>query len=190
MDKLLGRSEVKELMDLIGLNMACWGNLPLIQHKVRMACKKYHPDKGGDPEKMQRLNVLKDKLQATLRNAQSGGSPIWHYSSDEVSFWDLDLTVGEFLGPEWNRKKLWDFNLCVRQGLRACCCIHCLLKRKHKKKRKEQKRPLVWGDCWCFGCYLMWFGVPCNEEAFMWWSHIIYQTPMDVVNLWGQLSLL
>nr|BBK68900.1 small T antigen [Human polyomavirus 7]BBK68914.1 small T antigen [Human polyomavirus 7]BBK68930.1 small T antigen [Human polyomavirus 7]BBK68934.1 small T antigen [Human polyomavirus 7] len=193
MDKLLGRDEVKELMELIGLNMACWGNLPLIQHKVRLASKKYHPDKGGDPQKMQRLNVLKDKLQATLRDQRSG-SPMWHYSSDEVSFWDIELTLGEFLGPEFNRKKVWNYNLCVVQGLRACCCIHCILKRKHKKKAKEYAKdhrgPLSWGKCWCFDCYLDWFGVERSEESFMWWSHIIFQTPMDVLNLWGQLNLL
>lgn len=193
MDKLLSRDEVKELMQLIGLSMSNWGNLPLIQHKVREASRKHHPDKGGDPQKMQRLNVLKDKLTATLRD-QSSGNPIWHFSSDEVSFWDLQLTVGEFLGVEFSRKKLWNFEMCVMQGLRACCCLHCLLRRKHKKlakqMAKDQKGPLVWGHCWCFQCYLQWFGEDKNTESFEWWTQIIYGTQMDVLNIWGQINLL
>lgn len=169
-------------MGLIGLSMACWGNLPLIQHKVRMASKKYHPDKGGDPEKMQRLNVLKEKLDATLRD-QMSSSPTWHFS-EKVSFWTIPLTVGEFCGPDFHKKKVWDFHLCVKQGMISCKCLHCLLKKQHHLKVEEQLgKPTIWGHCWCYSCYLLWFGLPVDPESFMWWTHIIYQTPLDYLGI-------
>nr|AKE33249.1 small T antigen [Human polyomavirus 6] len=187
MDRLLAREEVKELMNLIGLSMACWGNLPLMQQKIRLACKKYHPDKGGDPEKMQRLNVLKEKLNATLRD-QMSSSPTWCFSSEVSDDWGIPLTVGEFLGPEFHKKKVWDFCLCVQQGISSCKCLHCLLKKEHKKQVEiNLGKPTIWGKCWCYKCYCLWFGLPVEADSFMWWTHIIYQSPLDWLGITEKL---
>ena len=66
MDRVLSRDEVKELMALLSLNTAAWGNIPLMQYKYRQTCLKLHPDKGGDGEKMKRLNEPVSYTHLTL----------------------------------------------------------------------------------------------------------------------------
>ncbi|AVY05542.1 large T antigen [Calomys tener polyomavirus] len=66
MDRTLCRKEAQELMELLGLHMSCWGNVPLIRKKYLMKCKEYHPDKGGDERLMKRLNELYKKLEENV----------------------------------------------------------------------------------------------------------------------------
>ncbi|ASH97632.1 large T antigen [Giant panda polyomavirus] len=62
MDAVLTKAEKDELMSLLGLAPTCYGNLPLMQQKYKKASLKFHPDKGGDEEKMKRLNCLFGKV--------------------------------------------------------------------------------------------------------------------------------
>ncbi|QLH64630.1 LT Antigen [California sea lion polyomavirus 2] len=62
MESVLTKEEKTELLQLLELNPSCYGNVPLMQAKYKRAALKYHPDKGGDEEKMKRLNVLFTKF--------------------------------------------------------------------------------------------------------------------------------
>ncbi|AFU25586.1 large T antigen [Alphapolyomavirus quintipanos] len=58
MDKILHKSEKKELIALLELPANEYGNYPLMKQQFKKMCLVYHPDKGGDGEKMRRLNAL------------------------------------------------------------------------------------------------------------------------------------
>ncbi|AFP94187.1 large T-antigen [bat polyomavirus 2c] len=62
MDHALSSEERKELCNLLGIARHCYGNYPLMKSNFKHACLKYHPDKGGDQEKMARLNFLWQKF--------------------------------------------------------------------------------------------------------------------------------
>ncbi|ARH52633.1 LT [Raccoon-associated polyomavirus 2] len=66
MDTVLSKAEKEELMSLLELAPACYGNFPLMQQKYKKASLKLHPDKGGDEEKMKRLNSLFSKVVTSL----------------------------------------------------------------------------------------------------------------------------
>nr|AID54935.1 large T antigen [Trichodysplasia spinulosa-associated polyomavirus]AOA60182.1 large T antigen [Trichodysplasia spinulosa-associated polyomavirus]AOA60187.1 LTAg [Trichodysplasia spinulosa-associated polyomavirus]AOA60192.1 LTAg [Trichodysplasia spinulosa-associated polyomavirus]AOA60197.1 LTAg [Trichodysplasia spinulosa-associated polyomavirus] len=70
MDKFLSREESLELMDLLQIPRHCYGNFALMKINHKKMSLKYHPDKGGDPEKMSRLNQLWQKLQEGIYNAR------------------------------------------------------------------------------------------------------------------------
>ncbi|QBR53201.1 large T antigen [Tree shrew polyomavirus 1] len=71
MDQALSTAERHELMDLLKLTRAAYGNISLMKRQYKKVSKEYHPDKGGDPQKMQRLNELFQKLQVTLLEVRS-----------------------------------------------------------------------------------------------------------------------
>ncbi|AFU25583.1 large T antigen [Alphapolyomavirus quartipanos] len=58
MDQILSRSQRKELISLLDLPPDEYGNYPLMKHQFKKMCLVYHPDKGGDGEKMRKLNSL------------------------------------------------------------------------------------------------------------------------------------
>nr|AKI28602.1 large T antigen [MW polyomavirus] len=113
MDRVLSRDEVKELMALLSLNVAAWGNIPLMQYKYRQACLKLHPDKGGDGEKMKRLNELFSKMYTTIEKLRregevyfpakgnpTYGTPEWDQWWEEFNRgWDEDLSCNESFAP-------------------------------------------------------------------------------------------
>ncbi|BBG62096.1 large T antigen [Rhinolophus pearsonii polyomavirus 1] len=70
MDKFLSREEMTELMELLQVPMHCYGNLPMMKINYKKMCKSYHPDKGGDEQKMKRLNELWQKLQDNVCSAR------------------------------------------------------------------------------------------------------------------------
>ncbi|WAA14050.1 Small T antigen [Lyfec polyomavirus MAF12] len=185
MDKVLSREEAKELMGLIGLPLTCWGNLPLMKKKLAEARRRNHPDKGGCTATMARLNDLWSKAKSNLDAALK--DPVLH---QPVSFfWDTDFpTLGELLGPLW-KPKLRETSHCMMFGLSACPCITCVLSREHRRRGKDWRRPMMWGMCWCFNCYLVWFGLPRTPAAHFWWSCILYNSTMDELGLWGKITL-
>lgn len=188
MEKVLQREEAKELMGLLGLPATCWGNIPLMKKKLAEARRKHHPDKGGSNETMARLNDLWTKAQDNLK-AMRESDPGFTWGGPVSWFWDLDYpTLGEMLGPLWASKLRATYH-CVVFGLRACPCITCVLYREHKKKVKQWRRPLTWGLCYCFNCYLVWFGVQRTPAAHYWWSCVLYNSTMDELDLWGKITL-
>lgn len=69
MDKVLNREESLQLMDLLGLERSAWGNIPLMRKAYLKKCKEFHPDKGGDEEKMKKMNTLYKKMEDGVKYA-------------------------------------------------------------------------------------------------------------------------
>ncbi|BBG62183.1 small T antigen [Taphozous melanopogon polyomavirus 1] len=190
MDKFLTKEEKKELCELLQIPTHCYGALPFMKVHYKKMCKVYHPDKGGDGIKMQRLNELWNKLQESVYGARQENS------SPEVSgprfFWEADFeTLGAYLGPTF-KDRMCKNPSCIFKPGAACCCICCMLAKQHKIiKLMKDKRCLVWGECFCYCCYLQWFGFHHDEEAFAWWCRILGETELCLLNLfdsskWGK----
>ncbi|ARK19243.1 small t protein [Betapolyomavirus canis] len=170
MDNTLPREEAKELMSLLGLDMCVWGNLPLIRKAYLKQCKELHPDKGGDEEKMKRMNVLYKKLQDKINEIH--GSNAWTYVPEEVG----DCGWHEFLCKDWN--------LCAVQRLTAACsCLMCDLRRLHSH-RSVGRKPLVWIDCYCFDCFRTWFGLDLTWATCLMWQKVLSLTNFCDLKLW------
>ncbi|BAQ55564.1 large T antigen [bat polyomavirus 5b1] len=73
MDKFMDREELRELCELLQIPPHCYGNLPMMKINYKKMSKIYHPDKGGDAEKMKRMNELWQKLQDELSSSDDDG---------------------------------------------------------------------------------------------------------------------
>lgn len=169
-------------MSLLELAPACYGNFPLMQQKYKKASLKLHPDKGGDEEKMKRLNSLFSKVVTSLAELRDQPRSF----SSQVNLLDkLFFTAGDYYGPQFDKKMVKDFDLCCKQGLSLSCrCVCCRLERQHLQLKKEKSKPcLVWGECLCFSCYRHWFGLDLNAETLHWWKYCIWRLPMGWLNL-------
>nr|ALJ83713.1 large T antigen [Bank vole polyomavirus] len=104
MDRTLSRSEAKELMQLLDLDMCCWGNLPLMRKAYLNKCKEHHPDKGGNEELMKRLNSLYLQLEESVKRMQC--------LNEEDSMWSTTQvpTHGTQEWEEWweNFNRAWE----------------------------------------------------------------------------------
>lgn len=188
MDRTLNREEAKELMKLLGLDMSCWGNVPMMRRHYLIKCKQYHPDKGGNEELMKRLNALYLKLEdavCTIQKANEEEENSW--SSSQVlchgPCCDYQLMahriVGALFGEVFTNMVMKDWDQCVLSGGdKLCDCFHCILALKHYIKSKGFRKPQVWVECYCYLCYRRWFGLPLTWESFFWWKKILYWTPM------------
>ncbi|AFU25591.1 small T antigen [Alphapolyomavirus sextipanos] len=188
MDQVLSIEEKNELMDLLQISRAAWGNLSLMKKAYKSASKLYHPDKGGDPQKMQRLNELFQKLQVALLEIRSDcGS-----SSSQVAwfFWDENFrTLGAFLGEKFSSQIIAVYPDCINFDREFCWCIVCLLKSQHKSTKKNKRKPcLVWGECFCYKCYLDWFGVPKDYTSFHYWTLVMRNMDLSLLRLWTELG--
>ncbi|AVY05543.1 small T antigen [Calomys tener polyomavirus] len=186
MDRTLCRKEAQELMELLGLHMSCWGNVPLIRKKYLMKCKEYHPDKGGDERLMKRLNELYKKLEENvnvvhMENYEEAwnSSQVFHCTGDCCNPNNL---VGVIFGEMLDQCILhaWD---CVLQPGRDCKCVHCFLERRHKNRYKKYKKPLIWLSCYCFTCYCLWFGKPKDPLSLHYWKVLLSNTRMGEAGL-------
>nr|BAC81941.1 large T [JC polyomavirus] len=93
MDKVLNREESMELMDLLGLDRSAWGNIPVMRKAYLKKCKELHPDKGGDEDKMKRMNFLYKKMEQGVKVAHQPDFGTWNssevptYGTDEWESW-------------------------------------------------------------------------------------------------------
>nr|QFM78329.1 139 t antigen [Pan troglodytes verus polyomavirus 8] len=93
MDKVLNREESMELMDLLGLERSSWGNLPAMRKAYLKKCKEFHPDKGGDEDKMKRMNTLYKKMEQDVKIAHQPDFGAWNsseiptYGTEEWESW-------------------------------------------------------------------------------------------------------
>uniref|UniRef100_A0AAU6S564 Large T antigen n=1 Tax=Plecotus auritus polyomavirus TaxID=3140010 RepID=A0AAU6S564_9POLY len=71
MEKILEKNEKKELIDLLEVSPHAFTNLPLMKKAYKKACKKLHPDKGGDNSRMMLLNSLWQKYQEGVLELRS-----------------------------------------------------------------------------------------------------------------------
>ncbi|AGR44742.1 large T antigen [Zetapolyomavirus delphini] len=111
--------EQHELMDLLGLERTLYGCYGLMKTAFKSAALKYHPDKGGDPALMQRLNVLFGKLPEY-------GTPEWD------AWWD-----------NWNRH----FNLYCDETLEESDEECEESQATPPKKKKRSNTPTDFPDC-------------------------------------------
>lgn len=184
MDSALSSSERKELCLLLGIPKHCYGNYPLMKSKYKSACLKNHPDKGGDEQTMQKLNVLWGKFQASIYDMRRDFP-----SFDEVSapfFWELDFpTLSDRMAGGF-RISFWKGPGCFKKNTRdsLCPCVSCRLHRQHfSLKLLKKKQCVVWGECYCVSCYLLWFGFPLTWETVDEWQRIIMHTDFRLLHL-------
>lgn len=93
MDKVLNREESLQLMDLLGLERSAWGNIPLMRKAYLKKCKEFHPDKGGDEEKMKKMNTLYKKMEDGVKYA---------HQPDFGGFWDA-TEIPTYGTDEWEQ---------------------------------------------------------------------------------------
>ncbi|QIQ69380.1 large T antigen [Betapolyomavirus callosciuri] len=113
MEGSLSRDEQKELMSLLGLHGSYWGAFSVMRKAYLEKCKEYHPDKGGDENKMKRMNELYKVVVDALRESSQ---PCSSWSSSEIptygtsqwehwwetfnQHWEDDLSCKEDMPPE------------------------------------------------------------------------------------------
>ncbi|AGR44743.1 small T antigen [Zetapolyomavirus delphini] len=162
--------EQHELMDLLGLERTLYGCYGLMKTAFKSAALKYHPDKGGDPALMQRLNVLFGKLVEAMQHAPS------YKPDDEVKIKLFQASPDTFYCKTWGSCNL---------GLSSSClCLMCLLRHCHKKRQNKESKPLLWMRCFCFTCFLTWFGVENNWSSCNVWMDMVANTSLDELKLW------
>ncbi|AWB14601.1 small T antigen [Mus musculus polyomavirus 3] len=173
-------------MELLGLHMACWGNVPLMRKAFLEKAKEYHPDKGGDENKMKRLNTLYRKLEEKVHVVQEEAeAEAWDSTkvhSCDGPCCDPRSLVGYVFGEalEDCLLKQWE---CVVQPKTFCKCIHCYLERLHAFRYKISKIPVVWLRCYCFTCYCKWFGKPKDPLSLHYWKIVLMNSQMGHVGL-------
>lgn len=195
MDQTLTRNEAKELMQLLDLQMCVWGNIPLMRKKYLLKCKEFHPDKGGDEEKMKRLTELWMKLETNLgRIHKESESEEWTWNTNQVlrycghsncgcTFTMSACTLGDLYGPLFGQAILKEWDKCINKWDPFCTCIMCVLRGRHKKRVKALRRPLIWIRCYCYDCYRRWFGFPVCWETFLYWKMILHETPFGAIHV-------
>lgn len=152
MDRFLNSAERKKLMILLNLDISHYGNYPVMKAAYKTAAKEMHPDKGGDEQHMKCLNALWQKFQYNafaVRECQVGDSPC----------------VSDICTDTQIQKR---FECCY--GRKTCGCITCCLFRQHDNLKLFFRRPCnVWGECYCYKCFTLWFG----DLGFEAWLTII-----------------
>lgn len=190
MDQALSRAEAKELMGLLGLPEDSWGNVPLITYRFRQKSKIYHPDKGGNEETMKRMTELYSRMQNTLQNLRSSNENENMYPPVRMLLLTDTFTLGELLGPQFESKVIFIWPTCAKCRYRTYCkCVCCILKRQHDEIKKVRNKPCVtWGECYCFDCFLLWFGCDLTKTSLHAWKQVMYNLDLDLL-MFKQLNL-
>lgn len=184
MDTALTSTEKRELCNLLDIPRKCYGNFPLMKQKYKNACLRLHPDKGGDENQMTTLNVLWGKFHTSMYGMRRD-----YPSFEEVSspnFWEEDFPTLHAKIRGGYKASFFKSPSCVqKQGKKSLCpCISCSLQRQHQIIKQHKKKPcLVWGECFCVSCYLLWFGFPLTWECLEEWQKIIEHTDCRLLHL-------
>uniref|UniRef100_A0AAU6S4Z2 DnaJ domain protein n=1 Tax=Myotis daubentonii polyomavirus TaxID=3139990 RepID=A0AAU6S4Z2_9POLY len=86
MENYLDRNEKQQLLQLLEVTTQSFNNIPIMKSAFKRACKKHHPDKGGDNSKMMLLNSLWHKYQEGVIHLRSfpevrpGTMDLWDFS--------------------------------------------------------------------------------------------------------------
>ncbi|AFP58019.1 large T antigen [Raccoon polyomavirus] len=118
MDTVLTSSERRELCSLLELDPQLWGNIPVMRNCYKKSCLKYHPDKGGDGQKMVRLNELWARATENLTRLREDcgfqdeppiyGTPAfreWWFYQQNLYTWSHD---GPSTSSSSGRSRRWD----------------------------------------------------------------------------------
>lgn len=183
MDLVLNRKEREALCKLLEISPNCYGNIPLMKAAFKRSCLKHHPDKGGNPVIMMELNTLWSKFQQNIHKLRSDFSMF-----DEVSTkfpWEEYGTLKDYMQSGYNARFCRGPG-CMLKQLRdsKCACISCKLSRQHcSLKTLKQKNCLTWGECFCYQCFILWFGFPPTWESFDWWQKTLEETDYCLLHL-------
>lgn len=139
-----------------------WGDHKAMRRAYHKKCLEYHPDKGGDEEKMKRLNCLYKMLTKETMTF-SDSSQRWSWSTTEVGG-DLYCFV-------------WGY--CNHSANPSCRnkCLMCTLRKCHMIRAKY--KPLRWRVCYCYECFRRFFGIGNSLEALDVWRSIVAVTPFS-----------
>ncbi|AFU25582.1 small T antigen [Alphapolyomavirus quartipanos] len=182
MDQILSRSQRKELISLLDLPPDEYGNYPLMKHQFKKMCLVYHPDKGGDGEKMRKLNSLWQLFNNQLLEMRDNRFDMQQVRNMSLDDWDDLLTLREAVDG-FEEKFIKVFPCCfTRIAAYKCRCIVCMLRQQHLIM-KEDKRYVLWGACFCHRCYLDWYGLCGTEQHLIWWKRLIQDTPFISMRL-------
>ncbi|WAA14055.1 Small T antigen [Pumfec polyomavirus LSF128] len=177
MDGVLSSAERRQLCSLLDLAPNHYGNIPLMKSAYKKACLRLHPDKGGDPTSMMTLNALWHKFTVTITELRSPNFQV------STIFWGMENSLQLALGTTIKRKFIQN-PCCIKAKEPTCRCITCSLARQHSKwKTLKNKKCLVWGECLCYRCFLIWFGEAESWDSFDKWQKIILHTDLDLLNL-------
>ncbi|AJA41152.1 small T antigen [Tadarida brasiliensis polyomavirus 1] len=177
MDSLLEKHEREKLLQLLNLSPNCFSNFPIMKQAYKKASKRLHPDKGGNNEQMMLLNSLWHRYQEGLIDLRSSQVCV-------LGLTDLwDITLEEFYG-ERLKELLLKTPQCFQKGLSTCNCFCSRLNNQHEiLKEVKKKKCLVWGECFCYFCFHLWYGLPHNWETFDLWASVIAQMPKSLLHL-------
>ncbi|BBG62158.1 small T antigen [Rousettus leschenaultii polyomavirus 2] len=164
MDHVLSREESRRLMALLNLPMDQFGNFTLMRQAFLSQIKCTHPDKGGNPELAKELISLYKKAESQVSSLETEES----FSTEQV------YESGTFF------LYLKDWTACNRGE--PCACLFCMLRENHYKRKKNREKN-VWGTCYCFTCYITWFGLEHTWMVWLSWRNIIANTPYRCLNL-------
>ncbi|AFU25612.1 small T antigen [Alphapolyomavirus apaniscus] len=190
MDRFLTREEGMELMDLLKIPLSSYGNFSVMKFAYKKKSLEYHPDKGGDPEKMARLNSLWSKLQEGVYQARQEFAAE-HGPQVGAWFWDCNYcTVKDYFGKHFNTLIIKHFPQCCEQPMPECTCLTCKVGLQHAiYKQMHRKMCVVWGECFCYRCYCIWFAEPPRDpNTFGAWSAILGDLDLHLVNLYFKLT--
>ncbi|AQX36242.1 small T antigen [LI polyomavirus] len=177
MDAVLTTPERRQLCLLLDISPQEYGNIPLMKNAFKKACLKHHPDKGGDPVLMMQLNSLWGKFTTSLTEARAST-----YQASTL-FWEIDNPLKNLLGPVIKRPFLKSPH-CINSKFYNCRCIVCSLSDQHSSlKILQKKKCLIWGECYCYYCFVTWFGLPGNSATFEDYKNLILEMDVDLLNL-------
>lgn len=184
MDSALTRTERTQLCHLLEIPAHCFGNFPMMKDRYRQACLRHHPDKGGDPRTMTLLNSLWQKFTTAVYEMRRQFPSMEEVSAP--SFWEEDFpTLGDRIRGGM-RLFFWRGPNCFLKNTSQsmCVCVCCRLHRQHfSLKLLLAKDCLVWGECLCLSCFLLWFGLPPTWECIEAWQKIIEHTDFRLLHL-------
>ncbi|BAX01865.1 small T antigen [Miniopterus schreibersii polyomavirus 1] len=171
MDRLLEKKEREQLVELLEVHPQAFYNVPIMKTAFKKACKKWHPDKGGDTTKMTLLNSLWQRYQQGVIGLRSS-----QVRPGQLDIWDVCLEQ-TFSIPQL-RDLMLKSPQCLVMAKSCCTCIASTLINQHLYiKKREGKKCLVWGECFCIFCFALWFGAAHTWETFELWAKIIAQLP-------------
>lgn len=178
MDLFLENQEKWQLLELLEVPHHSFNNLPIMRTAYKRACKKYHPDKGGDSSKMMCLNGLWQKYQDGVLQMRS----FPEVCAPPMNIWDACLQ--DYFSASLLKELMLKGPQCLTKGTSTCACIASTLINQHYQyKELLNKRCLVWGECFCIFCFALWYGLAYSWETFEVWAAVISQMPKSLLHL-------
>lgn len=181
MDRILLKEEKLQLIKLLEISSGDYGIIPVMKEAFKKACKKFHPDKGGNGPEMQQLNYLWDKFNAGLLNVEL----------DEVfNTWFkplLETSVTEFCAGKFEMN-FCRSPCCLKGPNPFCTCFVSQCFQRHKKMKKEGKKGICWGACWCYSCFCTWYGLDSERNKnLVFYKLVVANSPYLLIPVnWGK----